>query len=292
MNKLLVIAHREDEKPIAIEKSLQLAEKYNAEIHIMAFCYEEFESIGGFAAKQLEQVKQQIIDKRHQWLQELVSNIDADGLKITFDVQWQKDIYKSVLAEIESNTYQLIVTQRHRTESFFHVPTEWYLLRESQIPVYLAHEDRWISKANVVAAVDLKNTSAEGILMRQQVLKSAKEFADTLGATLHCVFSFELPEVLIDLDVIDKEDYQKDVHDKYYPNLISIAKDYGISEECVHVKFGSPERSVASVATKAKAHTVVIGSLARKGLTGKLVGNTAEKLAEYLHTDMLIIAPQ
>ena len=60
----------------------------------------------------------------------------------------------------------------------------------------------------------------------------------------------------------------------------------------MHVKFGAPEKVIASVATREKADTVVIGSMARKGLKGKLVGNTAEKLTSHLHTDVLIISPQ
>jgi len=291
MNKILVIAHREDERPTAINKALQLAERYCADIHIMAFCHEEFEVIGGFSAKQLEQVKQQIIDKRHQWIQNQIEQIDFSTINVTFDVEWQKEIYKSVLNELSTNNYQFIVTQHHDTASFFHIPTEWYLIRESQIPIYIAREDKWASNSTVLAAIDLKNDSAQGKLMQDQVLSTASDFAKTFNATLHCCFCFETPEILIDLDVIDQDRYQYDVREKYTPQLQALAKEYNISKECVHVKFGKPEKCIASVATKSKTHAVVIGSMARKGIKGKLVGNTAEKLTSYLHTDMLIIAP-
>jgi hypothetical protein len=76
MNKILVIAHREDERPTAINKALQLAERYCADIHIMVFCHEEFEVSGRFSAKQREKVKLQIIDKRHQWIQNKIEQID------------------------------------------------------------------------------------------------------------------------------------------------------------------------------------------------------------------------
>jgi len=291
MNKILVIAHREDERPTAINTALQLAEHYCAEIHIMAFCHAEFEAIGGFAAKKLEQVKLQIIDNRHQWVQEQIEQIDCSAANITFEVVWQKDIYKSVLNEIETNDYQFVVTQRHDTAGFFHIPTEWYLIRESQIPIYVAREDKWKSSSTVLAAVDLKNDSVQGKLMRDQVISTASDFAKTLNATLHCCFCVDTPEILIDLDVIDKDRYEDELNEKYMPILQALAKENSIPEENVHLKFGKPEKCIASIATKSKAHAVVIGSMARKGIKGKLVGNTAEKLTSYLHTDMLIVAP-
>ena len=117
------------------------------------------------------------------------------------------------------------------------------------------------------------------------------DFAKTLNATLHCCFCVDTPEILIDLDVIDIGRYEDELHKKYMPLLQAIAKEYGIPEEFTHVKFGKPEKCIASIATKSKAHAVVIGSMARKGIKGKLVGNSAEKLTSYLHTDMLIVAP-
>jgi universal stress protein E len=291
MNKILVIAQREDERPTAINKALQLAEHYCADIHIMAFCHEEFEMISSFTAKQFEQVKLKIIDKRHECIQNQIEQIDLSTTNVTFDVEWQKDIYKSVLNELSTNNYQFIVTQHHDTGGFFHIPTEWYLIRESKIPIYIAREDKWASSNTVLAAIDLKNDSAQGELMQNQVLSTASDFAKAFNATLHCCFCFETPEILIDLDFIDQDRYQSDVREKYTPELEALAKAYNISEDCVHVKFGKPEKCIASVATKSKTHAVVIGSMARKGIKGKLVGNTAEKLTYYLHTDMLIIAP-
>lgn len=291
MNKILVIAHREDERPTAITKARQLAERYCADIHIMAFCHEELEVIGDFTITQVEQVQKQIIDKRHQWVQSQIEKIDFSTTSVTFDVKWQKEIYKSVLNELSTNNYQFIVTQSHDTASFFHIPTEWYLIRESQIPIYIAREDKWASNSTVLAAVDLKNDSVQGKLMQNQVLSAASDFAKAFDATLHCCFCFETPEILIDLDIVDQNSYQNDVQEKYTPQLQALAKKYNIPEECVHVKFGKPEKCIASVATKSKTHAVVIGSMARKGIKGKIVGNTAEKLTSYLHTDMLIIAP-
>lgn len=291
MNKILVIAHRKNERPTAINKALQLADSYCADLHVVGFCHEELESIDDFSAEQLEQVKLQIIDKHHQWIQSQIAQIANSTLKVTVDVQWQKDIYKSVLNEVSTNDYQFVVTQHHDTANFFHVPTEWHLVRESQVPIYIAREDKWKSHSTILAAIDLKNDSTEGKLMREQVLTAASEFAKAFNATLHCCFCFELPEILIDLDVIEKDRYQDEVHEKYLPQLSSLAKEFNIAEQNVHVKFGNPEKSIASVATKSKAHAVVIGSMARKGIKGKLFGNTAEKLTSYLYTDMLIIAP-
>lgn len=291
MSKLLVIAHRSNEESIALTKAIDLAKQQNLSLHVMAFCYQDIDSIHGIDKDDLASYKQASIDKKHQWLLDELAELDQQQIKITTEVQWQQDIHESVISEITTNTYLYVVTQRHRTESLFHTPTEWYLLRESIIPVFIADVDKWQKNTTLLAAIDLKNESVEGIAMTNNILATATEYAKSIGGSLHCVFSIDLPEVLIDLDIINKDAYQAKVKAEYLPKLRLLAAKYGIESERLHIRFGSAEKCIASIATKAKANVVFIGSMARKGLKGKLIGNTAEKLAGNLHTDVLVIPP-
>ncbi len=292
MSKILVVAHREDEAPIALEKAVELAQLHKADIHVMGFCYENLDGLTTFSTDQLTDVQLQLVKKKQSWLQQELDKLATFNGEITWEVNWQKDIHKSVIKETETNDYEMVVTQRHRTESFFHIPTEGYLLREATVPVYIAHESQWKDKNTLLVSVDLKNQSNDGQQMMRQLFATARDLADRAGATLQCCFSVELPEVLIDLDLVNQDKYHQQVDDTFLPQLQEIASEYGIEKDGVHVKVGKPGKTIASIATKAKAKTVIIGSMARQGIKGKLIGNTAEKLGGYLHTDMLVVPVQ
>jgi universal stress protein E len=61
--------------------------------------------------------------------------------------------------------------------------------------------------------------------------------------------------------------------------------------EQIHIKAGNPNTVIPSIASKIKAELVVIGSVGRRGLKAKLMGNTAESILALLKTDVLVMQP-
>ena len=50
-------------------------------------------------------------------------------------------------------------------------------------------------------------------------------------------------------------------------------------------------RVINSRAAKVRAQIVVMGTVGRKGVKARLIGNTAEKVLDHLKTDVLAIKP-
>jgi universal stress protein E len=96
--------------------------------------------------------------------------------------------------------------------------------------------------------------------------------ADLAGAELHAVNAFHGSENFV-----------------HPPDL---ARRLGIERRCAHVGDSAPEVLVAQVAEKIEASLVVVGSLARKGLSGAVVGNTAERILDGVPADLLCIIAQ
>jgi universal stress protein E len=64
-----------------------------------------------------------------------------------------------------------------------------------------------------------------------------------------------------------------------------------IDKDNIHIKSGYPDKIVPSVASDIGAGLVIMGSIGRKGLKAKVLGNTAESVLTLLKTDVLIIQP-
>ena len=79
--------------------------------------------------------------------------------------------------------------------------------------------------------------------------------------------------------------------DKHGSELLDFAAEYGIEPEDVHVRSGPPAKQIPSIANKAKADLVVVGTHQRSGMTGFLLGNTCEKVLHVLRTAILTVKP-
>ena len=71
--------------------------------------------------------------------------------------------------------------------------------------------------------------------------------------------------------------------------LVSLLDEYDIEAQCLHIKQGKPWHVINDFACELKAQCVVVGSLGRSGIPGKLLGNTSEKVVHQAQTDLLVL---
>ena len=100
-----------------------------------------------------------------------------------------------------------------------------------------------------------------------------------------------IPSLLADLDLIDTRAYVKNAKKDMAPNVSALAKQLGIPEKAFHIKKGPVERVIASQAASTRAQIVVLGTVGRKGVKARLLGNTAERVLRHLKTDILALKP-
>ncbi len=59
-----------------------------------------------------------------------------------------------------------------------------------------------------------------------------------------------------------------------------------------HLVLGSPEEAIPKFATREGIDLIVMGTVARTGIPGLLIGNTAEKILDSVECDVLSIKPE
>lgn len=144
---------------------------------------------------------------------------------------------------------------------------KWQLLRNVDIPTILVSPYSDDMRNVILASIRSQEDSyAE---LNQRVITKAREGAKIYGAQLHVVNAYK--------DSMD------------FPDRVKIAKMADIPNDQVHIAIGSPADVIHEISTKVHADTVVIGNNRRKGLKGKLRGNTIEKIVEHLGRDVMMI---
>jgi universal stress protein E len=289
MGKILIIADIED-KCFATPRGLQLAAKLGYSVDVVAFTYVPLKGLKVAAAEQAD-IRKRLLARRECEVQARIDKFKSPDQPVRLNVVWEKDIDRWVNKKCASGNYSGVVKTGNRTESLVHNSTDWQLLRECPSPVLLVAEKKWHRAKPVLVTLDLSSEVATKRKLNDKVLGVAKDLAGALGVELEIISAIEIPTLLSDLDLVDPVAYVKQAKEAMTPQIRKLAAAHGIPEKAFHCKRGPVEKVITSRAAKVRAQIVVMGTVARKGVRARLLGNTAEKVLQHMKTDVLAIKP-
>lgn len=289
MSKLLIIADRE-EPCHATPRGLQLAARLGLETDVVACTYVPLGNLK-LAVAEKTGVRKRLLDERQAQVQARIDKYRAAGQKVTLKTVWEKDLLQWVLKQCDGGHYLGVVKTGNRSESLVHTSLDWQLLRECPVAVLIVAARKWHRSRPVLATVDLGTKVASKRKLNHKVLDSAKQLAAALEVELEIISAIEVPVLLADLDLVDPAAYARQAKEEMLPQLRELAAAHGLPESAFQLKRGPVERVVNDRAAKLGAQIVVMGTVGRKGVRARLLGNTAEKVLQHLKTDILAIKP-
>jgi universal stress protein E len=291
MSVILIIADREGEAQVALSRGLSLAGKMGYAAQVVAFCYERLANMGLGDRNAQAEIRKQLIARRKTEVESQIDKNKPSGLRVTCTIIWQKDIHHWIDRQCERKSYAAVIKTGKRSESFLYTSTDWHLLRNCPAPVLIAAEKKWRPGKPIVAAIDLASKLRVKQRLNNEVIATAKHYAEALGCPLYLIHALHIPPVLRELDLVDEYTYTKQLKADIRPRLLKLSKAHGIPESQFRLKQGPVDKVIASEAARLKAQLVVMGTVGRKGVKAKLMGNTAEHVLTRLRTDVLAIKP-
>lgn len=291
-SNILVIADRDDRQQIALRAALELNQGSNAGIAFTGFVYDSMvEQPKLISPTAIRRLQAALLKDKQTWLEAAAARHATEGVVIESRAVWAKDIGEWVKANVKPASCDLIVKSGNRTESLLYTPTDWHLLREATVPTMIVRDKLRRKPGRVLATVDLGADGSVQKALNRRVLADAAAVAAQLGAELHVVYAVPLSALAQDLDLIDSRALERRTHRALAKEIAALALEFGVPEKHIRLKAGPPERVVDGVASKLKVSLVVMGTTGRKGLKGKLMGNTAEKVLHANRANVLAIRP-
>jgi len=290
MKHILVIAEPQGGQQFAFPEALKLAKHTIADIHVVIFCFESH-------CERLYQSREDdsfidvkglvIASAENNWLKYMESQ--SVEVEVTYEVVWAKQISKWIIEHCDNSTYDLIVKTGNRSESFFYTSTDWQLFRESSVPVYCISKVHFKPKKVVLVALDLNAKHTDKQKLNENLLEAAFQLSVQTDAVMHCCYAIEVPTLIKDLDLIDVPARAHQIELEVRGKAKNLLELYDIEDEQLHIKQGKSWKVINQLAHELKAQCIVVGSMGRKGIEGKLIGNTAEKVIHESKTDLLVI---
>jgi nucleotide-binding universal stress UspA family protein len=225
------------------------------------------------------------------YLNDLQDSLSEEGYSVSAEQTWHGSVPKTIIATQQVQGCGLVIKQ-HVTDNpmkkAFLTPEDWKLLRYSPSPVLMVKTTRHWTGGTILAAVDAGNSDVEHRVLHSGIVSHGYDIAQMTGGTLHMMSAHPYPM----LSASDPVFQRKESIEEYYRDQCKhFQHEFYISNDCLHIEEGPPDVLIPHLAHTLEAALTVIGSVARTGMSGALIGNTAEMILDALDSDVLVLKP-
>jgi nucleotide-binding universal stress UspA family protein len=215
-----------------------------------------------------------------------------DGYSVTTEQAWHKSLHETIVEVQQAEGCGLVVKQHFpdsQLKKALLTPDDWKLLRECPTPVLLVKTaGSWKDKV-ILAAVDVGNTDPEHRHLHDTIIDHGYDIATLAKAHLHVVSAHPSPM----LSAADPTlQLSETIEARYREQCRSFQAEFDIDDEHLHIEEGPADVLIPFMVHKLQAAVTVIGTVARSGLSGALIGNTAEVVLDSVESDVLVLKPQ
>lgn len=239
-----------------------------------------------------------LIDREDR-LRVKTSWIDQEEVSFTTKVLQGRpavEIVREVLREKHDLVIKDVQLDREDDEGLFFGSVDMRLFRNCPCPVWLVKPKKDVPFARIVAAVDPQAMTEEEHAMNAAIMELASSLAETEAATLYVVSAWLGPgesNVSPSVESWVMRQYLELAEHAARKTLDALVDQGGgkIPSDHVYFQHGNPHDVITSRASEIDADLIVMGTLARTGIPGLLMGNTAEKVLRSVSCSVLALKP-
>lgn len=292
----------------AVARAVALAQNNQAQLMIIDVIPEQTAGIGMPPGGPISaDLTAAMIAERRQMLESLVAPYTA-LLDISIEILVGTKFLEAIRVVLR-NDYDLVIKPAENPawiERLFG-SDDMHLLRKCPCPVWLMKPEEKSNYECIVAAVDFdsNHTGSDKQALNQQILGLATSLALSDFAQLHLVHAWDVPEAgfvrlwvddpdAAEMDMIEGERARRqagmDALTRMLRDQIG-AEAYNYLSLRVHLPRGTARKAIPALVKELKADLVVMGTVARTGIPGFIIGNTAEAILDQLQCSALAVKP-
>lgn len=298
---------------VALERAVALADNNRARLTVVEVVNEIPRNTKLIAhAQSLDELQAKIVAGHRQGLEKLVApwrgNIEIQT-KVLIGIP-----FLEIIREVIHNGHDLVVKIADSGGLLDRVfgSNDMHLLRKCPCPVWLIKPQSSKVFQKIVATVDVGDYyQPEGLnirhLLNLQILEMASLLALSEVAELHVVYVWEAFDVInpIRKAIIDTSEdivfaHLEEEEQRYKQNLNKLMDELNgklgwnaieYTKPQIHLLKGYPHKEIPVLAKEIRADLVVMGTVARTGISGFFMGNTAETILNQLNCSVLAVKP-
>ena len=279
--KLFVIVDPTASHQVALVKALLIAKMASCHIHAFLCVYRDISESDAFASR--HDFKHHTLADAGDWLKEQLEPCNVAGIPVSTEIVWNSKWHDAALHSIAKSGCDLVIkSSYHHSKSrrFSSNTSDFNLMRHCACPILFVHQTQEWQTNRVLACVDLESTDNQHARLNGVVVRDARALANIVGMDLYIAAAHRGE---IDADNLPVKGHGHQV------SLQQLGELFDVDESRVYLRRGKTITTLQGICDEIDPSIVVIGTLARSGIKGKLIGNTAEKLLDLIEADVLTV---
>ena len=243
-----------------------------------------------------------IVNALEKELEKAVGPTREQGLIVDTRVRAGKP-FVEVIRQVREGGHDLVVktARGHKLhESLMFGTTALHLLRKCPCPVWIINP-KPSKRSGVLAAVDPDTTNEQSQALNQKIMELATSLSVLEEMDLHVVHAWSVPHE----DMIrhspwlrvtrsDADNYVKDIEGRHRERFAALYEQFQhrVTSMETHFVKGEPGQVIPSIIDEKNIEVVIMGTVARTGVPGLLIGNTAEGVINQVDCSVLAVKPE
>ncbi|TBU73950.1 universal stress protein UspA [Pseudomonas daroniae] len=231
------------------------------------------------------------VEDHSGYLRQLCNTLEQDGHSASAQQAWHGSTQETIIVTQQAEGCGLVIKQ-HKPDNPLKkallTPEDWKLLRYCPCPVLLVKTETPWTGGTVLAAVDVGNADDEHRALHTSIIDHGYDIANLAKASLHVISAHPSP-MLAAADPTFQ--LRETIEERYREQCRAFQDAYDIDDEHLHIAEGPADVLIPHFAHQLHAAVTVIGTVARTGFSGALIGNTAEVILDILESDILVLKP-
>lgn len=230
-------------------------------------------------------------DDHDAYLTRIQQELQGQGMDVTAEQAWHDSLHQTIACVQQAEGCGLVIKQ-HVPDSALKrallTPDDWKLMRYCPCPVLLVKTEAPWTGGNVLAAVDVGNADIEHRTLHASIIQHGHQIAALAEGNLHVITAH--PSAM--LSAADPAFQLKEtIEARYRAACKQFQAEFNIPDGQLHIEEGPADALIPRVCHQLNAVVTVIGTVARTGFSGALMGNTAEVVLDALESDVLVLKP-
>lgn len=222
-------------------------------------------------------------------LVELKQRLHNEGFTATVEQAWNDSQHKTIIQVQQAEGCGLVIKQHfpdNPLKKALLTPEDWKLLRQCPSPVLMVKTDKPWASGVILAAVDVGNADGEHRALHFNIVDHGYDIAALAKAQLHVIAAHPSP-MLSAADPVFQ--LKETIEARYREQCQAFQTEFDIDDSHLHIAEGPADVLIPFTARQLGASVTIIGTVARSGISGALIGNTAEVVLDSLESDVLVL---
>ena len=298
-SSILLCVHPDNLDKALVDRAAEIASKNDAAVKVFHVITEYPEDMSEWwNVRNPQKLHDKLVSEREAFQQTIVKQLkDAGVQQVTHELQWGVH-FLEIVKEVLRNKHDLVMItamRRKLSHMLLECPSA-DLLRHCPCSLWISRGGKPKSTRRVLAAVAGKGNSIECEGLNERIVRTAAAVAESAQRQMNIVYALPvyggkgLKGKSLRPDLVEFMDNLREVILEKCERVLA-EYDVEMSPAHVYVLPGRAERIIPDLVKSEHEDLVVMGTMAREGLPGVLLGSTAAKVFDQVDCPVVAVKP-